>query len=90
MTYQPRTERKPQPMKTNHITTPILIPAVALLLLAAAFVGYQAVSAQISPGTLGDPPEAPTGLTAEPVDGLVHLSWDALGDDHHIVNPVYL
>ena len=37
MTYQPRTERKPQPMKTNHTTTPILIPAVALLLLAAAF-----------------------------------------------------
>ena len=62
-------------MKT-HLTTPI--PALALVLLAAAFVGYQAVSAQISPG---DPPEAPTGLTAEPVDGLVHLSWDALDDD---------
>ena len=68
------------PMKT-HLTTPILIPALALLLLAAAFVGFQAVSAQISPGTLGDPPSAPTGLTAEPVDGLVHLTWDALGDD---------
>ena len=33
-------------MKT-HLTTPILIPALALVLLAAAFVGYQAVSAQI-------------------------------------------
>ena len=64
-----------------HLTTPILIPALALLLLAAAFVGYPAVSAQISPGSPGDPPSAPTGLTAEPVDGLVHLSWDALGDD---------
>ena len=60
----------------------ILIPALALLLLAAAFVGYQAVSAQNSPGSVGgDPPSPPTGLTAEPVDGLVHLSWDALGDD---------
>ena len=67
-------------MKTR-INLPILIPALALLLLAAAFVGYQAVSAQISPGSLGDPPSAPTGLTAEPVDGLVHLSWDALRDD---------
>ena len=47
-----------------HLTTPILIPALALLLLAAAFVGWQAVSAQ-----------------TESVDGLVHLSWDALGDD---------
>ena len=66
----------------HHLTAPILIPALALLLLAAAFVGYQAVSAQISPGSPGgDPPSAPTGLTAEPVDGLVHLSWDALGDD---------
>ena len=68
-------------MKT-HLTTPILLPALALLLLAAAFVGYQAVSAQTSQGPLGgDPPSAPTGLAAEPVDGLVHLSWDALGND---------
>ena len=28
-----------------HVTTPILIPALALLLLAAAFVGWQAISA---------------------------------------------
>ena len=68
-----QTQIKPKPR--------VLITALALLLLAAAFVGYQAVSAQISPGTLGDPPGAPTGLTAEPVDGLVHLNWDALGDD---------
>ena len=40
------------------------------------------MSAQNSQNLLGgDPPEAPTGLTAEPVDGLVHLIWDALGDD---------
>ena len=39
------------------ITTPILIPALALLLLMAAFIGYQAVSAQTSQGPLGgDPP----------------------------------
>ena len=65
-----------------HLTSPILIPALALLLLAAALVGYQAVSAQNSQGPLGgDPSEAPTGLTAEAVDGLVNLSWDVLDDD---------
>ena len=37
-------------MKTR-ITSPILIPALALLLLAAAFVGYQAVSAQNPEGS---------------------------------------
>ena len=66
----------------TRIITPILIPTIALLLLMAAFIGYQAVSAQTSQGPLdGDPPSAPTGLAAEAVDGLVHLSWDALGDD---------
>ena len=45
-------------------------------------MGYQAVSAQNSQDPLGgDPPKAPTSLTAEPVDDLVHLSWDALDDD---------
>ena len=66
----------------DSITKPAAVCTVTLILLAAAFVGYQAVSAQNSQGSLsGDPPSAPTGLTAEPVDGLVHLSWDALGDD---------
>ena len=41
-------------MQLRTLTSPILIPAVALLLLAAAVaVGYQAVSAQSSPGSLG-------------------------------------
>ena len=50
------------------ITSPILIPAVALLLLAAVAVGYQVVSVQnpVEP----DPPLLPTGLTA---------SWDVNG-----------
>ena len=80
-----------------HLTTPLLIPALALLLLAAAFAGWQAVSAQISPGTLGDPPGAPTGLTAEPVDGeetggyWIHLTNSDGGTtsyiDHHLLEP---
>ena len=50
-------------MKTQ-INVRLLIPAVAPLLLAAAFIGYQAVSAQTSPGSIDDVPAAPTGLTA--------------------------
>ena len=67
---------------TNRITTPILIPAVALLLLAAAFIGYQAISAQTTQEELGDdPPSAPTGLTATH-DGVgVLLEWDDPEDD---------
>ena len=66
----------------NRTNLQILIPALALLLLAVVAVGYQAVSAQNSQDPLsGDPPSAPTGLAAEPVDGLVHLSWDELGHD---------
>ncbi len=72
-------------MKTR-ITTPVLVPTLALLLLAAAFVGYQAVSAQNSQVSLdGDPPAAPTGLTAEAVDGLVELVW-TLPDDASITD----
>lgn len=68
------------------LTTPVLIPVVTILLLAVAFVGYQAASAQntqVTPG--GEPPAAPTGLTAEAVDGLVELSW-ALADDDSITD----
>ena len=47
----------------SRITSPrSSFPRVALLLPAAAFVGYQTVSAQNSPGSPdGDPPPAPTG-----------------------------
>ena len=68
---------------TNRITSPILIPAVALLFLAAAIaIGYQVASAQTSPGSPGDdPPAAPTGLTAIH-DGVgVMLAWDDPDDD---------
>ncbi|MXX93760.1 MAG: hypothetical protein F4Y63_10000, partial [Chloroflexi bacterium] len=62
--------------------SPILIPALALLLLAAAFVGYQVVSAQTSRDELGDDgPDAPTGLTGTN-DGVgVLLAWDDPDDD---------
>ena len=67
-------------MKTQ-INVRLLIPAVALLLLAAAFIGYQAVSAQTSPGSIDDAPAAPTGLTATH-DGVgVMLEWDDPDDD---------
>ena len=33
-------------MRAMHITSPILIPAIALLLLAVIAVGYQVASAQ--------------------------------------------
>ena len=64
------------------LTTPILIPALVLLLAAAAFVGYQVVSAQTTQEELGDdPPAAPTGLTATH-DGVgVLLEWDDPVDD---------
>ena len=61
----------------TQIKTRILIPALALLLLAAVVIGYQAVSAQdpVEPDAT-DPPAAPTGLTATH-DGVgVMLEWD--------------
>lgn len=62
------------------ITTPILIPAAALLLIAAVIaVGYQAVSAQdpVEP----DRPSAPTGLVASwDVNGVL-LEWDGVEGD---------
>ena len=66
----------------THLTNPILIPALALLLLAAVIaVGYQIASAQTSPGSIEDPPAAPTGLTATH-DGVgVMLEWDDPDDD---------
>ncbi len=53
-------------MNKHRLTSPLLAIAVALLLLAVAFIGYQVVSAQTSQGTVvdGDAPPAPTGLTA--------------------------
>ena len=67
-------------MKTR-IISPILIPALALLLLAAVAVGYQVASAQTSPGSFDDPPAAPTGLIATH-DGVgVLLEWDDPDDD---------
>ena len=44
-----------QKMKSP-ITSPILISAVALMLVAVAFVGYQVASAQTSPGSIDDAP----------------------------------
>ena len=68
-------------MKTQ-INFRLLIPALALLLVGAAFIGYQVVSAQTSQEELGeDPPSAPTGLTATH-DGVgVMLEWDDPDDD---------
>ena len=67
----------------SRMTSPILIPALALLLLAAAIaVGYQVVSAQDSPGSVGDdPPAAPTGLTATHEGVGVMLEWHDPDDD---------
>ena len=67
----------------RHLTSPILIPALALLLLAAAIaVGYQVASAQITPEEIDvGAPAAPTGLTATN-DGVgVRLEWDGPDDD---------
>ena len=78
MTTAPKGKHNIQPLNTRIL----LSSATLLLLLAVIAVGYQVASAQNSPVSVGgEPPGAPKGLTAEPVDGLVHLSWDALGDD---------
>ncbi len=69
-------------MIKSHLKSTILIPAVSLLLLAAAFVGYQVVSAQTFLGTVDDdPPAAPTGLTATHDGAGVLLEWDDPADD---------
>ncbi len=66
-------------MITNRKFSPILIPALAILLLAVAFVGYQVVSAQTS--VSGDVLPAPTGLTATNDGAGVLLEWDDPADD---------
>ena len=65
-------------MNKHRLASPFLAIAVALLLLAVAFVGYQVVSAQTS--VRDDGPPAPTGLTATH-DGVgVLLEWDDPAD----------
>ena len=68
-------------MQPNALPARLIVPAVALLLIAAVAVGYQVASAQTSPGSIDDAPAAPTGLTATH-DGVgVMLAWDDPDDD---------
>ena len=69
-------------MTKSHLKSPLLVPALALLLLAAVAIGYQVASAQnpVEPD-VGEPPAAPTGLTVSwDVNGVL-LEWDDPDDD---------